>query len=149
MKTLAALVPALLAVSTLTAEISGSGDWNTVVNAADLTGGAGSDLRSEIVSASGATILNINTAGNWSVSARRSADNWPPGAILWVRRSSNGTGAGTIGGGDAYVPVGDSETELFSGSDARSSIAIQFKLTGVSTKITPGTYASLLTFLVH
>ena len=149
MKSLAALVTALLAASTVTAEISGSGDWYAVFNASDLASGAGSDLRSETVSASGVTILTVTTIGMWRVSARRSAQNWPAGAVLWVRRSSNGSGTGTIEGGDAYVPVGESEIDLFSGSDARSGIAIQFKLTGVSTKLTPGTYASLLTFFTH
>lgn len=131
------------------ADLSAIGSWTETVTAADLTGGAGSDLR-PFESVSGTVSLTItNATGTWQLRARRSGTQWDGHLALWVKRSSSGNGSGDISGGDAYIELTGTDTEIFSGSDNRSGVSLQFKLTGLTTGVSPSTYLSSITFTVR
>jgi hypothetical protein len=131
------------------ADLTVTGDWFKSVTAADLIAGAGSDLPNSQESSVGATVLSINLApGAWRVKARRNG-LWPANMTLWVRRTSDGNGVGSISGGAAYVEVGGAEVELFSGSEDRSNISLQFRVTGLNRTVSPGDYPSSVTFIVQ
>jgi len=128
-------------------DLSASGDWAETLSASDLTGGAGTDLPSNLQSVSGVTVLSVsNVTGAWHVTARRSSSTWNSHFTLFVRRTSSGLGTGSVSGGDSYIEVTGTDTEIFTGTEPRSSISIQYKLTGLNHNIPPSTYLSSLTF---
>jgi hypothetical protein len=142
-------VIALLVVEASAVDIASSGDWTQTITAADLTAGAGSDLNSEYDSPVGITTINIdNVSGTWQVNISRDTSSWPAGLHIWVRRTSDGTGTGSISGGAAYVEITALDTEVFSGTGARDNVALQFRVTGLSKTVTPDTYVSSVIYTV-
>jgi hypothetical protein len=131
------------------ADLTSSGDWLESVNASNLIAGAGSDLQ-PLQSMAGVTILNVgNAPGNWRVKARRSAGQWNGNITVWVRRTSDGSGSGTIGGGTTFVELGATDVDLFSGTLNRGNISLQFKVTGLNRTVPPDTYTSSIIFSVQ
>ena len=132
------------------ADITVAGDWLRTITKTDLTAGAGSDLASTYESDAGVTTVAIaNTSGGaWRVSLRRADGTWNSNVSLWVRRSSTGSGSGTISGGTTYVQLAALDTEVFSGTGDRSSVTLQFKLTGMSKNVAPGTYSTTVVYTV-
>ena len=132
------------------ADLTSGGDWVASVTAANLVSGAGSDLQAQFESVSGVTTLTItNVSGAWSLRARRSGSQWHGDVTAYVKRTSDGSGSGSISGGTAYVALASTDTEIFSGSGARGSISLQFKLTGLSKTVSPATYLSSIIFTVQ
>ena len=59
-------------------------------------------------------------------------------------------GNGTITGGASYVELTSVDTDLFTGSGDRISVAVQYKLTGVSVQVSPDIYNTSIIFtIVH
>ena len=140
----------LLAFATLgtasAADVTTIGSWTESVTAANLASGAGSDL-APLESVSGTTILNLtSTAGTWHLKARLGPGQWNSNLTIWVKRVSDGSGSGTISGGSAYVQLAAADTEIFGGLSDRNNIALQFKLTGLTRRVTPSTYNSSIIF---
>ncbi|MEI9894764.1 MAG: hypothetical protein WDN28_12975 [Chthoniobacter sp.] len=132
------------------ADLTSSGDWIQTITAAHLSSGAGSDLQAQFESVSGVTTLTVaNASGAWSLRARRSGGQGHPDVTVYVKRTSGGGGSGSISGGTAYMELTTSDAEIFSGSEARSGISLQFKLTGLSRKVSPATYLSSIIFTVQ
>ena len=131
-------------------DLTSSGDWSESITSADLVAGAGSDVRSQLESVSGVTTLTISTApGTWSLRVRLSGNGGSGDVTVQVKRTSGGSGGGSISGGTAYQALTGSDAELFSGSGDRSNISIQYKLTGLSRSIAPATYLSSIVFTVQ
>lgn len=140
----------VLAITAPGAEISSIGSWTKTVDANDLIAGAGSEVASQYESMSGTTSLDIvNTAGgSWRILARRSDGTWHPSFTLTVRRTSDGSGSGSILGGASYVEITTLDTEIFTGTGDRSGVGLQFRLTGMSKSVSPYTYSSGIIFTV-
>jgi hypothetical protein len=129
------------------ADLTAIGGWNENAHG-NVTAGVG--LQSTVESTPGATALTIsNTTGGWTLRIRRGVGAWNDDLKLFVRRSSAGIGSGTISGGEAYVEVTAGDVAIFSGSDDRSSIALQYKLTGLSHNVSPNVYTASLLFTVQ
>ncbi|MEN3370008.1 MAG: hypothetical protein V7609_2151 [Verrucomicrobiota bacterium] len=140
----------LLLDASQAADLSSIGSWSESLTAANLVSGAGSDLQNQIESVSGVTALTISNApGPWSVRARLSSSQWNSNFTLFVRRSSAGSGSGTISGAEGYIEITGSDSEIFSGSENRGSISLQFKLTGLAGNISVATYLSSIIFTVQ
>lgn len=129
-------------------DISASGGWTETINALDLVSGAGTDLTDTYESGSGATVVSITTGTSWRVDVSRSDNVWHADFTLHVQRTSDGTGVGSISGGEAYQGITATDTEFFSGSQDRTGIDLQYKLTGMSVKAGPQTYNTTVTFTV-
>lgn len=139
-----------LAGNIQSADLTSSGDWVASVSAANLAAGAGSDLQTQFESISGVTTLTISNApGEWSLRARRNGTQWNSAVAVFVKRTSAGSGAGSITGGGGYVEVTATDSEIFTGSGPRSGVSLQFKLTGLSKKVSPSTYLSSIIFTVQ
>lgn len=153
MKRILFLILALAGVyarSGLAADITVTGGWLETLNATTLTAGAGSDLVGQIESASGISVLTIiNAPGNWTLRARKSGSGGHPDVTIHVRRSSSGSGSGGISGGTSFMALTGSDVEIFSGTDDRENISLQFKLSGLSKDIPPATYFSSIIFTVQ
>lgn len=127
-------------------DITAVGGWTGLV--------IDSYLQSEYESDPDTTIVNIiNTveSSNWRVSVRASyGADWPDDVRLSVRATAAGQGSSEsspIGVG-VYVAVTTSDNLFFESKLDRSGVAIQYRLSGLSVSVPPGTYSTAVTFTV-
>ncbi len=113
--------------------------WQENLQAKDLTGGAGTDFRSPFESDVNEVDITISKTSTptapWKVEVRRVDTNWSPDFVLYVKRTSDGTGTGTISDGTAYQEITTTDTLFFSGTGELRKIELQFRLDGVSAGI--------------
>jgi hypothetical protein len=132
-------------------DIDATGSWELVIDASDLAGVAGSDLKGDYQSERGATVLDITgTAGSddvWRVRVRVGSP-LPWDVKLYARRTGDGDGSGAITNGTSYVEVTASGIDFFNGSGDRTAVSIQYKLSGISISISPGAYSPEIIFTV-
>lgn len=131
--------------------IAVTGSWGETIDASDLISGAGSDLKSDYESAAAAVSVSISgTTGasdTWRIDVKKADANWHGDFILYVKRTSDGTG-GSVSGGASYQQVTDIYNSFFNGSDNVSGINVQLKLSGVSIQIPPDTYTTTVYYTV-
>lgn len=128
-----------------------TGSWTENINVLDLSAGAGSDLISEHESAADQVIVDIsNTLGGgdtWRIDIRKSDISWSADMYVHVKRTSSGTG-GSTAGGTTYLQLSGIDQQFFTGSDDVTGIDIQYKISGVSVNIAPGTYTTNIIYTV-
>ena len=133
-------------------DISAVGSWSDTIDASDLQAGAGSNLIDTYESVAGATVLTIsNTTGNtdnWRVDVRRTDTAWHSNLHLYVKRTSDGSGSGSISGGLSYIEITTIDSQIFSGAGDRSGINLEYKLTGMSVSVPPNAYSTTVTYTV-
>lgn len=146
------LLPTVAAIFLVTAayaqDITATGGWTETIDTADLVSGAGSDLTDTHESGSGATTIGLTHDGGWRVDVKRTDSVWHTDFTLYTQRTSEGSGSGSISGGDAYQEITTTDGEFFTGSLDRSDITIQYRLTGMSVGAQPATYSTTVTFTV-
>lgn len=129
--------------------ISVTGSWSETINSLDLQAGAGSDLISTYESSSDQVSISISdTSGNWRVDIKKIDTNWHNDLHLFVKRTSDGSGFGSISGGESYQEILDTYQTFFNGSGDGSNIHIQQKLSGVSVQIPPDSYGVTIYYTV-
>ena len=126
------------------------GTWVETVDENDLVGGPGSDLNSTYESAADQITILIEGAeqGSWRGDVRKADVDWLSGLHLYVRRTSDGSGQGTISGGTTYQEVTDTYQTFFSGSKNRSGISVQEMIDGVSAGLTCDMYETTVYYLI-
>ena len=134
-------------------DLSASGGWTETINEFDLVSGAGSDLVDTYESATDATSMTISSCtgdtDNWRLDVRRiDGAGWHGDFTLYVKRTSDGEGTGSISGGLSYIEITTTDTQLFFGAGDRSNISIQYELIGMSINVLPATYPETMTFTV-
>ena len=116
-----------------------TGKWQENLRANDLSGGAGTDFISPFESAVNEVDITISKTSTptapWKLEVRRVDTNWSPDLVLYVKRTSDGTGTGTISDGTSYQEVTTTDTLFFSGTGELSKIELQFRLEGVSAGV--------------
>jgi len=125
-----------------------TGSWSETIDASDLQAGAGSDLIDTYESASNTVAIDIIAPTNWRVDVKKSDTNWHANSQLYVRRTSDGSGSGSISGGTSYQEITDTDQSFFNGTIDRSNITGQLKLTGVSVQIPVDTYTTTVYYTV-
>jgi len=126
-------------------------DFEITLN--DVIGGAGTDVAAWFYSAIDEKELDIrNPDDNWRVDVRRSDTTWHSELQIALLRTGDGTGSGTLTGGDVdYVIVTTTDTEFFTGTggDARN-VPVQFRLRGsIGTYSIPaGSYVTTIVYTV-
>ena len=131
-------------------DITVTGSWTRAITVLDVAGSAGSDLTPSYQSAAGAMVLEISKAGNsnWRVDVRRLDTNWHANLALDIRRTSNGSGSGSVSGGTAYQAVGTTYQSFLTGSKNLRDIQLQLQLRGVSVALPADTYVTTVYFTV-
>ncbi len=133
-------------------DISVEGVWNEAIDESDLVAEAGSDLIDTYESAANAAGLTVSgcadNSDNWRVDVRRTDGVWDGDFTLYVKRTFDGEGTGSISGGLSYIEVTTADTIFFSGADDRNAINLQFKLIGMSINVSPTNYNTLITYTV-
>lgn len=132
-----------------------TGSWSEAVDESDLTAGPGSNLASEYQSASNEFSIRIQGFGasrknpnSWRLDVRRSDANWHANLSVFVRRTSNGSGTGSISGGTSYQTVTGTDQTFFQGSNDRNGVRVQAKVGGVSLSVPPSTYQTSIVFTI-
>lgn len=143
----------LLATKSEAIDLSAAGGWGETIDASDLVAGAGTNLVDTYESFTDATYLTISDciddSDSWRVDARRvGEDGWYSDFTLYVKRTSDGSGNGSISGELSYVEITSTDTQIFSGTGDRSNITIQYKLTGMSINVSPSNYNTMVLFTV-
>jgi len=129
--------------------ISAPGSWSQTIDASNLTGGAGSNLNNTYQSDPAAVSITITaTSGNWGLTVKRIDSKWHNNLHLWVKRTSDGSGSGSISGGSSYQEVTDIDQAFFNGNGDRSDVNIQLQLTGVSIQVPSDTYTATVYYTV-
>lgn len=133
--------------------IDSSGDWYHVISEADVAGPAGSSLSPSYDSSSQAAVLNVTATADrtWRVDVQKSDIAWHPSLKVWVRRTGEGVGippVAPVTGGETFLPLTEVDQFLFSGRGTRQMVSLQYRLTGVSIAIPPGTYSTSILFTV-
>ena len=82
------------------------------------------------------------------ITPRQARERQLHGATLYVKRTGDGSGSGAVHGGSSYVVVETSDTDFFEGSGDRTDITVQYKVSGISINVPPGTYSTVITFTV-
>jgi hypothetical protein len=134
-------------------DLSATGGWNETVNELDLISGAGSNLVDTYESTTEATNITISNctddSDNWRVDVRRVDEGgWHGDFTLYVKRTSEGAGSGSISGELFYIEITFTDTPFFSGSGDRSNINIRYQLTGMSIDVSPNNYHTTVIFTV-
>ena len=125
------------------------GDWLLNIGAADLVSGPGSDLRSEYSSATAQVVVDISAnSSRWRVDARKLDARWHNDFALFMRRTSDGTGTGGVSGGASYQLITNRNQTIFSGSQNRTDVHLQFKLGGISLRIPAKQFLTRVSFTV-
>lgn len=120
------------------AELSVLGGWRQVVASHQVA--AGAPVSPRLASMTGAATLTISrTRGAaWRVYARcAGSGRWDPRLQLSVRAS-----------GRDFVPVGDTDTEILSGTGDRRSVPLQLQLTGLSSQLRPAEYGGGIIYTI-
>jgi len=132
-------------------DITLTGSWTENIDVLDLSAGPGSDLESEYESAVDQVIVDIaNTLGGgdaWRIDIRKSDISWSSDMYVHVKRTSSGSG-GSTAGGTTYLQLSGVDQQFFTGTDDVTGIDIQYKISGVSVSIAPGTYTTNIIYTV-
>jgi hypothetical protein len=133
-------------------DISASGGWTETIDVADLVSGAGSDLIDTYQSITNATTANISNcvddSDNWGINVRRVDGTWDGDLKLYVKRTSDGEGNGSISEGLFYIEITTTDTQLFTGAGNRNNVDLQYELTGMSISASPDNYSTTVVFTV-
>ena len=126
------------------------GGVTETINSADLISGAGSDLTSTFESSATAVSIDLTgTSGSaWMVQVKCTDGTWATGLEVAVKRTSDGSGSGSISDGTTYQTITDSYVDLFSGHADRSIIKLQIRLTGVSVSKGADTFDNNISFKI-
>lgn len=132
------------------ATITIAGSWSRVIGAGDLTGGPGSNLTATYASATNQVTMGVTTGAgmNWRVDVRRIDTIWHASFRLSIRRTSNGSGTGTVAGGATYLRITTISQTFVTGSGNRAGIQLQERLGGVSVSIPVATYTTTIQYTV-
>ncbi len=133
--------------------IATTGSWSKSVDANDLVAGAGTDLVSTQTSSSNQGSIDVSgTTGdsdNWRIDVKRVDTTWDSDFTIYVRRTGDGTGSGSISGGTTFQEVTTTDATFFSGSGDRSGINVEFKIEGFSVGTIPvDTYDTAITYTI-
>ena len=129
--------------------ITVTGSWTLAIDASNLQSGAGSDLISTYTSDADQIKIDVKkTKLTWQVTVRSSGINWHPSFHFSVRRTSDGTGPGSVSGGTSWLEVTDVDQLFFSGENDKSNMDIQCRLSGMSLQVAPEFYSNTIIYTV-
>jgi hypothetical protein len=145
----------VMATNAVAATLAATGSWTKTISAANLTGGAGTNLVSTHESANGVISLDVSNTPStvlfYKVYARYTGPTWPSGVTLAVKRTADGISLlplSVILGSTDYITLGSTDTEIFTGLLDRSGITLQVRVSGLSVAVTPAVYQANIVFTI-
>jgi len=133
------------AVFPLTVTVTGG--YGFVIDQADLTGGAGSDLEPTYESLDNSILIDIgDTTGStdaWQIQVHKENATWHASLSLSILRTGSGTGTVT-GGNSIPVELTGTDQVFFEGEGDNTGIPVKIILDGVSILIPADTYTTTI-----
>lgn len=113
----------------------------------DLTGGAGTDFPGTWESVSDLIDIDVTKTDNtWAVEISKTDTLWPSQVRIYARRTTDGSGDGTITGGTSYQEITDTDEPFFSGTGDRTAIKVQLKLESMTVGINMEDYSTTISY---
>lgn len=142
----------LMATPAAAFDITVTGSWTEYIDQNDLRSGIGTNLNGTYTSATNVNLVTITGAVDnsdaWQITIRRMDNAWNDLMQVSARRTSGGTGGGSVTGGQTYIQVTTSDQQFFTGTGNRSGVRIQLRVTGVSLLIPPSQYSTTIQYTV-
>jgi len=138
--------------ATIDLTVSG-GNWSKILYYTDISEGPGGDFQYYYESGASNTTINISgcssTSDRWEIQAKITAIEWHDSLNLSLKRTSDGTGSGSIDGGSSYIELTTSYQTIFSGMGSRDGISLQQKVSGTSVSLSAEDYQIEITYIVN
>ena len=127
--------------------------WNVgTFGAAQLSGPPGTNFTSTQSSAADYLDINVTTptlTPNYRVDVSKTDTQWNGSMTLWILRTADGTGTGTITGGNvSFQEITGTARSFFSGSRNRSNVKAQLQLRGLSVIVGPHNFSTTVTYTI-
>lgn len=140
------------AASAQTISINSGTTWSIPSLSATITK-AGKNYEHIETSSASQTLLKVNAALAWSITAHLSTtSNWDSSLKLYVQRTGNGTGIAILTGGTTYIQLSSTPQTFFGGLlnlfAHRDNIPIQYKIEGLSVMLPVKTYTTTVTYTI-
>ncbi|MFC1568755.1 hypothetical protein ACFL4L_00845 [bacterium] len=118
-----------------TVTIQTGGTWNILITSVATPGNNPiNNIESPVNQAS----LKVKYSGDWIVYVNKADVSWHNNFRLYVQRTGDGNGGGSISDGGTYQLIIDSATLFFQGNKNRNAIDVQYLLT--SSGSVPASY---------
>jgi hypothetical protein len=132
------------------AEVTVTGNWQETIDGIDLQGEGGSPLKSIYTSAVDEISIDIQgrRVNDWIVYVKRIDNTWNRDFRLKIRRTSDGTGSGSISGGTSYFNISKKDKQFFTGNKKRWNIDAQLKLKLRADVVDGGMYDTTVIYTV-
>jgi len=131
--------------------VSVKGNWQELIDDADLMGDAGSPLNDIHESAANEVNIDIKgdkTLANWTVYVKRIDNTWSSDFVLSARRTGNGGGKGSIANGETYQEITTTNVLFFNGYLKRNNVPVQFKLNLLTDILDQGVYDTTIVYTI-
>jgi hypothetical protein len=127
-----------------------SGIWLETIDVADLQGEGGSPLNPTYSSAADQISIDIQgrRVNDWILYVKRIDNTWHSDFRLKIRRTSDGTGGGSISGGTSYFNISKKDKNFFTGYKNRLGIDAQLKLKLRANVIDGGMYDTTVIYTI-
>ena len=132
------------------ADVSVTGNWQETIGVTDLQGEAGSPLNNTYESIVDQVDIDIRGRGvnDWILYVKRIDNTWHSDFRLKIKRTSDGTGKGSISGGTSYFNITATDKEFFIGYKKRRNIDAQLKLKLRADVVDGGMYDTTVVYTV-
>lgn len=128
-----------------------SGAWKVSHNNFQIE--AGDDIPGTIRSDADQISLSVNgnvNKSNWVIRVHMEEYNtWNNNLELWVRRTGNGVGSGSVYGGNTFQRIARMETDFFSGQRVVNNIDVQYELRGATVLIPASNYQATIFYTLY
>jgi hypothetical protein len=102
------------------------GRWTIDLDDTSLSGGAGTDFASPVESAADLVDVDVSNPQNaWRIDIRRTDSVWHANLRIYARRTTDGTGSGTVSGGTTYQEITTVDQPFITGTLGRSNMKVQ------------------------
>jgi hypothetical protein len=132
--------------------LKANGKWTLKLDWHDIPDGAGSMYDSTHESDQNEVRLTISktvsTDSQWRLDVKRIDYSWNPALRIYIKRTSDGSGDGTIQNGLTYMEITEMDQYFFEGTGDRKQIDIQFKVEGLTIDIPPNDYTTEIYYTV-
>ena len=133
--------------------ITVTGSWTETIDKDDLAGGPGSGLTGTYSSAQNVNLITVsgatsNKGDNWQINIKRINTAWNGSLQISARRTSGGSGPGSVSGGEAFIQVSETDGVFFTGAGNLNGIRVQLQLTGVSLQVPPNQYSTTIQYTI-
>lgn len=150
-KTIAIFILIMIAKTNFAQTISVTGNWSPSVTTLTTAGAEYSS--SNITSLANQSNVTINATGSqsWIVKVSKIDSDWNPSLTLWIRKTGDGAGNGSISpiGATTFTQLTAIDQEIFRGTRKRDTpVPIEYEIRGVSVLVPAKAYSTTIMYTI-